>query len=303
MSASNHARPLDAFAIVLMLVFCTSWSLQQVAAKLAMPEVPSMVQAAIRSTGAALSVALWMFVCKPGLFRFDGSMKLGLWAGFLFALEFFLLFLGLQWTTASHAVLFLYTSPFFVAIGVSHFVPGERLRAVQWFGLVLSFTGVALALGVSGFSSREQFVGDLLTLAGGAVWGMLTVTVRVTSLRAISAPKLMLYQFGVSAILLSLAAFVMGERWPVNISALSWASLAYQTFWIATITFVGWMWLVTIYRSAELASFGFLTPVLGVAAGWAIMGDALSSTFIFAVAMVAAGIFMVNRLAPGSKAG
>ena len=30
----------------------------------------------------------------------------------------------------------------------------------------------------------------------------------------------------------------------------------------------------TIYRSAELASFGFLTPVLGVAAGWAIMGDA-----------------------------
>ena len=295
MSQPNQASALDLTAIALMVLFCASWSLQQVAAKLAMPEVPSMVQAAVRSTGAFVAVGLWLAWRSPGIFRPDGSMKLGLWTGFLFALEFFLLFLGLQWTTASHAVLFLYTSPFFVALGVHFFVPNERLRPLQWTGLVLSFIGVALALGVSGFTSREQFIGDLLTLIGGAVWGALTVTIRVTKLRAVPAPKLMLYQFGVSSVLLTLAAIALGDRWPQNISLLSWASLAYQTFWIASITFVGWMWLVTIYRSAELASFGFLTPVLGVAAGWAIMGDPLSPYFILAVAMVAAGIFLVNR--------
>ena len=293
--APHHARPLDTLAILLMLLFCTSWSLQQVAAKLAMPEVPAMVQAAIRSTGAFVAVGLWLLWRSPEVFRRDGSMKLGLWSGFLFALEFFLLFLGLQWTTASHAVLFLYTSPFFVALGIHFFVPNERLRSLQWTGLVLSFAGVAMALGVSGFTSRDQFIGDLLTLAGGAVWGALTVTIRVTKLRGVSAPKLMLYQFGVSSILLTLAAIALGDRWPQNISLFSWASLAYQTFWIATITFVGWMWLVTIYRSAELASFGFLTPAMGVVAGWAIMGDDLPPQFVFALVLVAAGIYLVNR--------
>lgn len=295
MSLPHHARPLDLTAVSLMLLFCASWSLQQVAAKLAMPEVPAMVQAAVRSSGGAIVVALWIAWRSPQVFRPDGSLRLGLIAGLLFALEFFLLFLGLQWTTASHAVLFLYTSPFFVALGVHYFVPDERLRPVQWLGLVLSFVGVAMALGVSGFASRAQLIGDLLTLAGGAVWGALTVVVRVTRLRSVSAPKLMLYQLAVSAVLLSLAAAVLGQAWPAQLSLLSWTSLAYQTFWIASVTFVGWMWLVARYRSAELASFGFLTPVLGVVAGWAVMGDPISPFFALAVVLVTAGILLVNR--------
>lgn len=300
MQSPNLSRPIDLTALMLMLLFCASWSVQQVAAKLAMPEVPSMVQAAVRSVGGTIAVSLWMLWRSPHVFRPDGSMKLGLLAGFLFALEFFLLFLGLQWTTASHAVLFLYTSPFFVALGINFLVPSERLRPVQWLGLVLSFIGVAMALGVSGFESRMQFIGDLLTLAAGAVWGSVTVLVRVTSLRHVSAPKLMLYQLAVSAILLSIAAYALGDAMPTQLSWLAIGSLAYQTLWVASVTFVGWMWLVSRYRSAELASFGFITPVLGVAAGWAIMGDPLSPFFVLAVTLVAGGIVLVNR--PAAKA-
>ncbi len=295
MAPPNLARPLDITAVLLMLLFCASWSVQQVATKLAMPEVPSMIQAAIRSSGGAVAVGLWMLLRTPEVFRSDGSAKLGLIAGLLFALEFFLLFLGLKFTTASHAVLFLYTSPFFVALGINFLVPSEKLRPLQWAGLVLSFVGVAMALGVSGIMSTTQLLGDLLVLCAGAVWGSLTVLVRVTSLRSLSALKLMLYQLAVSAVLLSLAAVLIGEAWPAQISPLSWASLAYQTFWVGSVTFVGWMWLVTRYRSAELASFGFLTPVLGVVAGWAIMGDPISPFFALAVVCVAGGILLVNR--------
>lgn len=297
MPPANTSRPLDLLAISLMILFCASWSLQQAAAKLAMPEVASMTQAAIRSTGATFAVALWMAWRSPEAFRADGSMPLGLWSGFLFALEFFLLFLGLQWTTASHAVLFLYTSPFWVALGIGLFVPNERLRPLQWFGLALSFAGVAMALGVSSYQSRQQLTGDLLCLMAGAVWGSITVTVRVTSLRHVHAGKLMLYQLGISAVLLSIAAWALGDSWPTRISTFALSVLLYQTFWVAAVTFVGWMWLVTIYRSAELASFGFLTPVLGVIAGWAIMGDPLTPQFIVAVVLVAAGIVLVNRRA------
>ena len=119
--------------------------------------------------------------------------------------------------------------------------------------------------------------------------------IRITSLRLVSAPKLMLYQLSISAALLGLAALIMGNRLPSGLSIVAWSSLAYQTFWVASVTFVGWMWLMSRYRAAELAAFGFMTPLLGVFAGWAIMGDEISHFFALAVVMVAAGIVLVNR--------
>lgn len=287
--------PLDRFAIALLLVFCVSWSLQQVAAKLAMPEFPALTQAAVRSVVASVLVGLWCWFREPNVFRKDGTLKAGLFAGLLFSVEFLLLFLGLQWTNASHAVLFLYTSPFFVALGISLLVPSERLRLTQWLGMALSFAGVVLVLRLSGAMSFQVLLGDLFILLAAALWGATTVTVRVTSLRHAPAAKSMLYQLVFSAVFLTLAAWMKGEHWPAEISWLPALSLAYQSVWVGAFTFVGWMWLISHYRAAEIAAFSFITPVLGVLAGWFIMGDEMSANFILAVALVAGGIILVNR--------
>ena len=77
----------------------------------------------------------------------DGTLGPGLFAGMLFGIEFVLIYQGLRFTSASRAAVFLYTAPFFVALG-SYQLLGERLRASQWAGLALSFAGVALAIGV-----------------------------------------------------------------------------------------------------------------------------------------------------------
>ena len=55
----------------------------------------------------------------------------------------FTLYLGLQWTGASHAVLFLYTAPFFVALGLVVFVAIVGINAGA--GLLAQLTG-AVAL-------------------------------------------------------------------------------------------------------------------------------------------------------------
>ncbi len=277
-----------------MLLLCASWSLQQIAAKLAMPEVGPLTQAAIRSLGAGALVGAWALWREPRILARDGTLGAGLLAGVLFALEFFLLFIGLQLTSASHAILFLYTAPFFVALGAVWLVPDERLRPLQWAGLALSFCGVALALRVSGSLSYEMLIGDLLTLCAGAMWAATTLTIKATRLRFAPATKILLYQLLASAALLTLAALVSHEAWPHDLSPVAVASLAYQTVWIASLTFLGWMWLVSHYHSGELSAFSFVTPVMGVFAGWAIMGDALTPSFLVAVAMVAAGILLVN---------
>ena len=46
--------PLSPGAIALMLLLCLSWGFNQIAVKLVLPDIPPMLQATIRSTGALL---------------------------------------------------------------------------------------------------------------------------------------------------------------------------------------------------------------------------------------------------------
>ena len=66
-------------------------------------------------------------------FERDGTLWPGVLAGLIFGIEFVLIYQGLLLTSASRAVVFLYTAPFFVALG-SYVFLGERLRAAQWAG-------------------------------------------------------------------------------------------------------------------------------------------------------------------------
>ena len=49
-SPSHHTtRPLDAMAAAIVVVLCLSWGFNQVATKLAMHDIPPLLQATIRS--------------------------------------------------------------------------------------------------------------------------------------------------------------------------------------------------------------------------------------------------------------
>ena len=107
-------------------------------------------------------------------------MRAGLLAGVIFGVEFVLIYRGLLLTSASRAVVFLYTAPFFVALG-SYLFLGERLRASQWGGLALCFAGVALAIGVPQADvDASVLLGDLLIVGGGALWAATTLIVKAT---------------------------------------------------------------------------------------------------------------------------
>jgi drug/metabolite transporter (DMT)-like permease len=290
----HHVRPLDSIGTLIIFGLCASWGLNQVAAKVALADIPPLTQAAWRSAGATLvlgAIGIWR---EPTLFHRDRTLIAGIICGICFALEFVALYIGLQWTTATHAVLFLYSAPFFVALGLPLVTPTERLTSLQWAGLALSFIGVGLALGVSGQISREMFLGDLLTLIAGALWGATTLILKGTNLRAARPIKALLYQLAVSAIVLGIGVVLLREHMPTQISGISWGSLAYQTLWVVCITYMGWFWMISHYRAGELSAFTFLTPIFGVAAGHFLLGDAIAPGFAVAVALVAGGILLVN---------
>ncbi|MEI7762299.1 MAG: DMT family transporter [Comamonadaceae bacterium] len=288
---------LDTLAVSLLLACCLFWGFQQVLVKATIPELPPIFQAALRFAGATVLLGLWCWWRRIPLFARDGSLFTGILAGALFALEFACLYAGLQFSAASRLTVFLYTSPFWVAVLLPLFVPSEKIRPLQWLGLALAFAAVVFALrdGLVAGSAINQWRGDLLALAAGMFWGLTTVVIRGTQLTRISPEKLLFYQVGVSAIALPLLSGALGERWVWSFSAFSTASLLAQTVVGAFASYLAWMWMLGRYPATKISAFVFLTPVFALLFGALWLQEPVTLNLMLALVMVATGIVLVNR--------
>jgi drug/metabolite transporter (DMT)-like permease len=295
---SSAGRPLTPGAVALMLMLCLSWGFNQIAVKLALPDIPPMLQALIRSSGALVVLFLIARLRGVKLFQRDGTLRAGLLAGVLFGVEFVLIYRGLLLTSASRAVVFLYTAPFFVAFG-SYVFLGERLRASQWGGLALCFAGVALAIGVPQADvDGRVLLGDLLVIAGGALWAATTLIVKASALLHAPAEKGLGYQVALSVPILGLAAWYFGETLTRVPGPLALSLMVYQAVWVVGLTFLIWFALVKTYSASKLSAFTFITPLFGVVASYFIMHDTLTPVFGAAALLVIAGLYLVNRPGP-----
>jgi drug/metabolite transporter (DMT)-like permease len=294
---------LDSLSIAALLVLCISWGGQQVAVKLIAADVSPVMQAAIRSIGASVVVGLWMLLRRQTFFDRDGTLWWGVTAGLLFAFEFLLIYWGLSFTHASRAVIFLYLAPFVVAIGTHVFIPGEKFSPVQYAGMGIAFLGIIVAFGESfTLPSREMLIGDSMLIVAAVFWGATTVVIKAGPLTGIPASKTLLYQLAISAVLLPLGSWALDEPGILRMSPLAIGSLLYQTVWIASITYLAWFWLIRHYPGPKLASFTFLTPIFGVLAGWMVLDEPLTVALLVAMALVAAGVYLVNRQSAVARA-
>src|SRR5215471_16911635 len=277
-------------------MLCLSWGFNQVATKLAIHDIPPVTQAAIRSVVASLLICVWCRMRGIPLLKHDGTLWYGLAAGLLFAIEFILIFQGLLYTTASRATLFIYLAPFFVVLGARIVLPADRFGIAQWLGLTLSFAGMVIAFGVpTPAVDPRQLTGDVMMVGAALFWAATTLTIKASPLTRVSAEKVMLYQLVVSAPIMAVVAFLIGDRVTHIPSALALGALAYQTVWVVSVTFVIWFALIARFSASRLSAFTFLTPLFGVAAGHFVLGEPLTPAFAAAVALVAVGLLLVNR--------
>jgi drug/metabolite transporter (DMT)-like permease len=215
-----------------------------------------------------------------------------LFAGLLFALEFVFIFVGIDHTTVSRMVVFLYTAPCFTVLGLHLFVPGERMGWKQGAGVLLAFAGLVLAFVDK--ASGGTPLGDAFGVLAALFWAATTVLIRATALARVTATKVLLYQLVVSAAVMFPLSWLVGERGVTALSASTLWAMAYQIVMVAFISYLAWFWLLTRYLAGRLLVFSFLTPLFGVWFGMLLLGDQPSLHFFIAAAMVVAGIVLVN---------
>lgn len=297
--SAGHPRKdhLGLPAAALLLSCCAFWGLQQVLVKATLAEMPAAFQAMLRFTASTACLVAWCRFRGIALFERDGSLWPGLLVGILFAGEMLCVFLGLQHIPASRLTVFLYASPLWAALILPWVIRSERLRVLQWLGLLLAFLAVAYTLrdGLVRGQNPSQHWGDLLGLASGLFWAMTTVTIRSSRLMQASAEKLLFYQVGSTAVVAAMLSMVMGDVWVSNFSPFAITSLALQSVVGGFASYLVWMWMLGRYPATKIGAFALSTPVFALIFGALWLGEPVHTELVAALAAVIFGITLVNR--------
>jgi len=292
------ARQLDLFAVSLLTLMCVCLAIGQVAMKVANTGISPLLQAGLRSLCGVVLLGLW--ARWRGIALFSGDRVAGpmLATSLFFAAEFALLYPGLERTTVAHAVILLYTSPLLVAVGAHFLIPGDRLTVPKIVGLLLALGGIAAVLmgrdpepGAKG----PTLAGDLLCLGAALAWGALTLVIRATRLATVPAERVTFWQLAISGPILVGISLALGEAGVVDPTPQVMGAFAFTVVFVAFFVFTTTTWLFQSYPASRVMAFLMLTPVFGVMAGHLLLGEALGPSLLVGLALVVAGLWLVNR--------
>ena len=288
-------RALDGHAIATVIGLCLLWGLSQVSIKVANRGVSPIFQAAVRSLIAAALLALWARHRGIPLLHRNRTLLHGLAIGLFFGTEFVFVYLGLYYTTASHAVIFLYTAPFFVAVGAHWLLPAEPLTGRKCVGLMLAFAGVLFTFWDSlHFPTRLQLVGDLLSLTAGFLWAATSLYLKRVVRTSMTPSQMLFYQLGFSAVQLSVMSLVFEPRQVTDLSGVVLASIAYQGIIVAFASYLVWFWLIQVYPVSNISGFTFFTPIFGILLGGLLLQEPLTVKLLVGGGLVTGGMVLVN---------
>lgn len=256
--------------------------------------------AGLRSALAVLFVGAWMWSQgRPPVLR-RAHLLPGILAGSLFAAEFLCLFLALDLTALGRASVIFYSMPIWLAL-MAHFgLPGERITRGKALGLGLAFAGTAMAILSRQPGTGGSLAGDLLALGAAFGWAGTAFVARRSALRTAGAEVQLFWMVLVSAPILLMAAPAFGpllRDW----TAYHILGLAVQSSLVVAGGFIFWLWLLSVYPTAVVASFSFLTPVFAILLGVVIYGEQVTLSLIASAGLVAAGIILINRRSGGVR--
>ncbi len=286
---------MDAVAVATVVGLCLLWGLSQVSIRAANSGVGPIFQAAVRSIIASTLVVAWARFRGLPLVHRDRTLLHGLAIGLLFGTEFAFVYLGLNFTTASHGVILLYTAPFFVALGAHWLLPAEPLTGRKLAGLMLAFSGVVVTLWDSlGHPTRVQLLGDVLSLTGGILWAATSLYLKRVVQTSMTPSQMLFYQLGFSAVQLTAMSLLFEPRLVWDPSPLVLGCIAYQGIVVAFASYLAWFWLIQHYPISNVSGFTFFTPLFGILFGGLLLHEPLTAKLLLGGGLVTGGMVLVN---------
>lgn len=207
---------------------------------------------------------------------------------------------GLAHTTVFSSALLGATVPLWAAIQLA-VLRIERIHAIQWLGILLSFCGVAWFLLAGGshsselasdraLTSAEMLLGDTLTIVAAGLFALYGVVNKRLTTRY-SPPELMCYTLLIGT--LALAPFgipaLLHQDWS-RVTWHTWVILPYSVLFPIYLTYSIWNWAIGRRGVGYVTLYNYAVPILGGIFAWLVLGEALTPLQAAAGAIVLAGL-------------
>ena len=291
-------RPLDARAIGLVLLLSALWGGNVVAIKLGLADAPPLALAWMRFAIGGVCVLAWAWWTRAPFTIEPGELWPLLGLGLLFTTQLGLLNVGTWLSTAGHAAVLLNAYPVHIVLLAHFLVPGDRLTAAKFGGVVLGYAGIVILFSNQLFVRQPPgstvLAGDIVLSISALLLGLRQVVLN-RQLQFIHPVKPLLAQVIIGTPLFVLLSALL-EPQTVSVTSRLAGSLFYQGVIIAGFNFIANMSLLKHYRPSALAAFSLTTPLFGVLATATVLGEPIDWTLGASALLVAGGIAVATLL-------
>jgi drug/metabolite transporter (DMT)-like permease len=284
-----------------LLTACILWAVSFVATKIALDLIPPLTVVSLRLLVAGACFLPILAVSRRWRQVVDSATLLRLFALSLFGagLHYGFQTVGLQYTTASNASLYVVTGPITIVLLAAVFL-AERLTARKLLGIAIAGVGVLVVMGVgtlTGFQLPENLTGDLLVLASIVMWGCFTVFGKPITDR-------------LGALSVTAAVTVIGALWMAPVGGYEMHRLGFQ---VAEISRRGWLAVaylgigcnfvaVLLYFSAlqrtesqKVGVYLYTIPPMTAVVAALILGETITVDLVIGSILVIAGVALTER--------
>ena len=201
--------------------------------------------------------------------------------------------LGVHYTTATSATLYLSTAPVFILL-LSRPLLGERIRPRQWLGVAISFCGVGL-IGtqgrlLSGAALASFNIGDFLALLSMAFWGTYTVLLRRRQ-DPLDTPEFLTVQCAIGlAVMLPWVAVELAIGAQAHLTAIGLGAVAYSAVGSLLLAGAGWTYVVKRLGAARAGASMHLMPGIAVLLSMLFLGEYPAWYHGAGIALILAGV-------------
>jgi drug/metabolite transporter (DMT)-like permease len=295
MSASGSKDYLDLKAIATLVTLTILWGLNYTAVKYSNQGISPIFACTLRSLIASICGVIYCLKVRERLFHTDIMLFHGFMVGLLFGLEFACIYFGLLYTDAARSGVFVYLSPFVVAVGAHFFLKGDRLTSLKTVGLVIAFVGLVIVLlGKPHTAKPTMLIGDILEIMAAFFWGATTLYIKRYMAEKVHPINTFLYQLVFSIPILLVVSFILEPQWITKIDLPIAASIFYQSIIVAFLSYFVWFKLIHRYAVSKLSAFTFFTPVFAVLFGILFLKEEFTLSLMIGLPMVCLGIYFVN---------
>lgn len=276
-----------------LLVVYVGWGSTYLGIRVMVETIPPLLGAGVRYLTAGVLLAAWLRMRRgPGALRVGGAelRTVVLVACLLLLGGNGLLTVGEKDVPAGIAALVVATVPLWIII--LRLGLGDRPPRAGMAATALGFLGVGVLLLPGERPQEASLAGMLIILVAAASWatGSVVSGRRPMPGDASVATTLEMLVGGAALVLVGAAVGELGELRLGEISTRSAVGLAYLIGPGSILAFSAYVWLLQNAPLSLVATYAFVNPVVAVALGALILGEALSLIVLVGAAMIVSAV-------------